>query len=116
MGITRARPTAATASAGQGEPACERSPISQNSMLCSFCSGATERISATPAPQPAATMTPVSSRRLCVQLPSPRARPNTVSMAASAPAKAPPCTKISGKLNSIAESAPTAAPPETPST
>jgi hypothetical protein len=71
-GSEAARPSTSTISAGQGVAAWDRSPISQNSMPRSFCSGATERISATTAAAPAATMTPVSSRRVWVQLPSPR--------------------------------------------
>ncbi len=75
-----------------------------------------DMISATTAPQPDATMTPVSSRRVRVQLLSPWARPNTNSIAAKAPAKANRLMKASARPASIADSAPTAAPPEMPST
>ncbi len=85
-------------------------------MPCSLLSGAIERISATTAPQPAATMTPVSSRRDCVQLPSPCASPKTTSVVASAPANAAPPVAAAPTPNRMARIAPTPAPPEIPST
>ena len=68
------------------------------------------------APQPAATTTPVSSRREAVQLPVPWARPNTNTIASMAPAKAEPEISNVPIPASIAKSAPTAAPPDNPST
>jgi hypothetical protein len=68
------------------------------------------------APQPAATTTPVSSRRVGVQLPVPWASPNTISVESIAPAKAEPDTQPTPSPAIIASSAPTAAPPEMPST
>src|SRR5215831_4424221 len=94
----------------------ERSPISQNSMPRNCASGARERISATTAPQPAATTMPVSSNRVGDQAPRPRASPKTIAVDATAPAKAPAGTIQAKAPSSIAVKAPTAAPPDTPST
>ena len=94
----------------------ERSPISQNSMPRSCASGAIDRMSATRAPHPAAITTPVSRSRVGDHAPTPRARPNTSSVEASAPPNAPAETSHAAAPASIIDSAPTAAPPETPST
>lgn len=92
------------------------SPMSQNSMPRSERSLATARMKDTTALQPADTMTPVSSRRVGVRLPSPCASPNTSAVAASAPPKADRSSSAPVRPASMASSAPTDAPPEMPST
>ncbi|GAB1459562.1 hypothetical protein MASR2M50_13360 [Thauera sp.] len=113
-GITATSASASTTSAGHGRAAALASPIIQNSIDITRVSGASASISDTAAPQPAATITPVSSRRVCVQLPSPWASPKTSSIAANAPAKADTSTQNIAAPSTIAPSAPTAAPPEMP--
>ena len=99
---------------GRGAPPALASPIIQNSIDITRVSGASASISDTAAPQPAATMTPVSSKRVCVQLPSPWARPNTTTIAVSAPTKAEASTQNVAAPSVIAPNAATAAPPEMP--
>ena len=64
-GIASSRPQAEPRSASSGEVVCDRSPISQKSMPRSFVFRGDGQHQATTAPQPAATMTPVSSSRVC---------------------------------------------------
>ena len=113
-GITTTSASASTATAGHGRAAALASPIIQNSIDITRVSGANASIKDTAAPQPAATMTPVSSSRVCVQLPSPCARPNTTTIAVSAPTKAEASTQKVAAPSVIAPSAATAAPPEMP--
>jgi len=94
----------------------ERSPISQKSMPRSCASGASDRMSATTAPQPAATTTPVSRSRVGDQGPLPRARPKTIAVDANAPPNAPAGTSHAPAPSSIVVNAPAAAPPDTPNT
>ena len=67
-------------------------------------------------PAPAATTTPVSSRRVGVQPPGPWASAKTSRHAPKAPSAAAPSTPAAGRPAMIASSASTDAPPDTPST
>ena len=83
----RPAPAPSTTSAASAAGGADRSPISQNSMPRTCASGASVSSSAISAPQPAATTTPVSSRRVGVHAPvaARPARTNTSSVDANAP-------------------------------
>ena len=86
----------------------------QNSIPGSRAAGLTARRKLIRALQPAATTTPVSSRRAGDQTPWPRARAKTRSMENRAPRKAAALSQEADSPSSIESRAPVAAPPETP--
>ncbi len=99
----------------------DKSPISQNTMPRKRLSGATDNIKVISAPQPEATITPVSNRNGALPSTTPllrsrRASTSNSKATASAPANAAASIIQAALKNSIAASAPTAAPPDTPST
>jgi hypothetical protein len=79
-----------------------------------FCSGVSASSKVVAALKPAASTTPVSSRRAGAQLPVPWAIENTSNVAAMAPAKAAMSMTRLPRPSIIASSAATAAPPELP--
>jgi hypothetical protein len=97
-----------------GSKAKLRSPMSQNSMPRRFWSGLRASSSVVAALKPAASTTPVRSRRVGVQLPVPCAIENTRSVAAIAPPNAAKSTNTLPRPVMIASNAATAAPPELP--
>ncbi len=115
-GSAAAIASTSAASVDQAAGGADRSPINQKSMPRSCASGASDRMSATTAPQPAATTTPVSRSRVGDQGPLPRARPKTIAVDAIAPPNAPTGTSHAAAPSSMVVSAPAAAPPDTPNT
>ena len=110
--------------AGAQDSAPFRSPINQNSMPRSLASGASANIMVMMAPQPEASITPVSNSRgeasmapsICCLEKSRLTKANRRTMDTSAPAAALRLIAKTPRPASIAPSAPTAAPPDSPST
>src|SRR6476620_6518866 len=95
---------------------CDRSPISQNSMPRTCASGASTSVRLMSAESPDDNTTPVSSSRYVFQSPERYVRPNTTTIANTAPASADRFIAIAPVPAASASKAPRDAPPDTPST